>query len=137
MLIIPIKEGENIDRALKRFKRKFDKTGLVATANEGPHLNTSSFFVTLRPSGQEIREFKNKHTIFGQVVEGLDGEVHLLDVSVAARLQPRLQAGKPHVGLGKVRLRRKDQGDRKVGHDASVRAGAVRERWREGCPRRG
>jgi len=28
MLIIPIKEGENIDRALKRFKRKFDKTGV-------------------------------------------------------------------------------------------------------------
>jgi small subunit ribosomal protein S21 len=27
MLIIPIKDGENIDRALKRFKRKFDKTG--------------------------------------------------------------------------------------------------------------
>ena len=28
MLIIPIKEGENIDRALKRFKRKFDRTGV-------------------------------------------------------------------------------------------------------------
>ena len=27
MLIIPVKDGENIDRALKRFKRKFDKTG--------------------------------------------------------------------------------------------------------------
>lgn len=27
MLVIPIKEGENIDRALKRYKRKFDKTG--------------------------------------------------------------------------------------------------------------
>ena len=27
MLVIPIKDGENIDRALKRFKRKFDKTG--------------------------------------------------------------------------------------------------------------
>ena len=27
MLIIPIKDGENIDRALKRFKRKLDKTG--------------------------------------------------------------------------------------------------------------
>ena len=26
MLIIPIKDGENIDRALKRYKRKFDKT---------------------------------------------------------------------------------------------------------------
>mgnify|MGYP001071293013 CR=1 FL=1 len=27
MLVIPIKEGENIERALKRYKRKFDKTG--------------------------------------------------------------------------------------------------------------
>ena len=27
MLIIHVKDGENIDRALKRFKRKFDKTG--------------------------------------------------------------------------------------------------------------
>jgi len=26
MLIIPIKEGENIDRALERYKRKFDRT---------------------------------------------------------------------------------------------------------------
>lgn len=29
MLMIPIKDGENIDRALKRYKRKFDKTGTV------------------------------------------------------------------------------------------------------------
>ena len=29
MLIIPVKDGENIDRALKRYKRKFDKTGVV------------------------------------------------------------------------------------------------------------
>ena len=29
MLIIPIKDGENIARALKRFKRKFDKTGTM------------------------------------------------------------------------------------------------------------
>jgi len=27
MLIIPIKDGENIDRALNRLQRKFDKTG--------------------------------------------------------------------------------------------------------------
>ena len=27
MLIIPIKDGEAIDRALKRLKRKFDRTG--------------------------------------------------------------------------------------------------------------
>lgn len=29
MLIIPIKDGENIDRALKRFKRKFDRTKVM------------------------------------------------------------------------------------------------------------
>jgi small subunit ribosomal protein S21 len=29
MLIIPIKDGENIDRALKTLQRKFDKTGTV------------------------------------------------------------------------------------------------------------
>jgi small subunit ribosomal protein S21 len=27
MIVIPIKEGENIERALKKFKRKFEKTG--------------------------------------------------------------------------------------------------------------
>lgn len=29
MIIVPVKEGENIDRALKRFKRKFEKTGVI------------------------------------------------------------------------------------------------------------
>ncbi len=29
MIIVPIKEGENIDRALKKLKRKFEKTGIV------------------------------------------------------------------------------------------------------------
>ena len=29
MIIVPIKEGENLERALKKFKRKFEKTGAV------------------------------------------------------------------------------------------------------------
>jgi small subunit ribosomal protein S21 len=29
MIIVPVKEGENIDRALKKFKRKFEKTGVI------------------------------------------------------------------------------------------------------------
>jgi small subunit ribosomal protein S21 len=33
MLKIPVKEGENIDRALKRYKRKFDKTGTKRALN--------------------------------------------------------------------------------------------------------
>ena len=29
MIVVPIKEGENVDRALKKLKRKFEKTGVV------------------------------------------------------------------------------------------------------------
>lgn len=29
MIIVPVKEGENIERALKRFKRKFERTGTM------------------------------------------------------------------------------------------------------------
>lgn len=29
MIIVPVKEGENIDKALKKLKRKFEKTGVV------------------------------------------------------------------------------------------------------------
>ena len=29
MIIVPVKDGENIERALKKFKRKFEKTGAV------------------------------------------------------------------------------------------------------------
>ena len=37
MLIIPVKEGENIDRALKRFKRKFDRTKTMKNLRERKH----------------------------------------------------------------------------------------------------
>jgi len=29
MIIVPVKEGDNIEKALKKFKRKFEKTGAV------------------------------------------------------------------------------------------------------------
>jgi len=29
VIIVPVKEGENIEKALKKFKRKFEKTGAV------------------------------------------------------------------------------------------------------------
>ncbi|MBE9484063.1 MAG: 30S ribosomal protein S21 [Bacteroidetes bacterium] len=34
MIIIPVKEGENIDKALKKFKRKFEKTGVIKELRE-------------------------------------------------------------------------------------------------------
>lgn len=29
MIIVPVKEGQNIERSLKQFKRKFEKTGAM------------------------------------------------------------------------------------------------------------
>lgn len=29
MIVVPVKEGESIEKALKKFKRKFEKTGVV------------------------------------------------------------------------------------------------------------
>ena len=34
MIVIPVKEGENIERALKKFKRKFEKTGVIRELRE-------------------------------------------------------------------------------------------------------
>jgi len=34
MLIIPVKEGESIEKALKKYKKKFEKTGTVKELRE-------------------------------------------------------------------------------------------------------
>ncbi len=47
---------------------KFDKPGLLAMANSGPNTNGSQFFITEAPTPH----LNNRHTIFGETVEGLD-----------------------------------------------------------------
>ncbi|SDX17500.1 SSU ribosomal protein S21P [Lutibacter oricola] len=42
MLIIPVKDGENIDRALKRYKRKFDRTKTMKTLRNRKQFNKPS-----------------------------------------------------------------------------------------------
>ncbi len=34
MIIVPVKEGESIDKALKKYKRKFEKTGVIKELRE-------------------------------------------------------------------------------------------------------
>jgi len=42
MLIIPVKDGENIDRALKRYKRKFDRTKTMRNLRSRKQFNKPS-----------------------------------------------------------------------------------------------
>lgn len=47
---------------------KFEKEGLLAMANSGPGTNGSQFFITCAPTSW----LNMKHTIFGEVVAGMD-----------------------------------------------------------------
>ena len=39
MIIMPIKEGENIERALKKFKRKYERTGVLKELRRRQYFN--------------------------------------------------------------------------------------------------
>ena len=56
MIIVPVKDGENIERALKKFKRKFEKTGVIKELRSRQQFDKPSV----------LKRLKIEHTIYVQ-----------------------------------------------------------------------
>ena len=59
MIVVPVKEGENIEKALKKFKKKFEKTGVVKELRRRQAFN--------KPS--EVKRERKMHAVYVQQLQ--------------------------------------------------------------------
>ena len=59
MIVVPVKEGENIEKALKKLKRKFEKTGVVKELRSRQQFNKPSV----------VKRLEKEHAIYVQKLQ--------------------------------------------------------------------
>ena len=62
MIIVPVKDGETIERALKKFKRKFEKTGVVRELRARQQYDKPSV----------LKRLKMEHAIYVQKLRSVE-----------------------------------------------------------------
>ena len=89
--------GYKFEDETKGSPHSFDKAGKLAMANSGPGTNGSQFFISVAPTPW----LTGNHTIFGEVVEGMDVVEKISEL-------PRDRSDKPRtpVMLEKVEIER-------------------------------
>jgi peptidyl-prolyl cis-trans isomerase A (cyclophilin A) len=73
----------------------FDRSGLLAMANSGPNTNGSQFFVTVAPT----KWLTGKHTIFGEVTEGMDVVTAISNVETDGADRPKTDVVVNHIEI--------------------------------------